>query len=385
MAVLKKKKKNQTSGAYASTKKKKDSSTTPSYDVSKYKPNTSVASYQAWVNDLVNQYKPNTNTLPGALAQASGQNPNTYDNKYAQMAEPLLNQYLSREEFKYDMNADPLYQQYKNQYTNLGNMAMQDTMGQASALTGGFGNSYAQTVGHQAYNQYLGQLNDKIPELYQIALDRYDREGNNLLNKYNILADRDAQMYDRFNNDRSMLMNELGIASDLYNQALSTDYGMYRDKVADEQWKYGVDYQASRDKAADKLTNKEIKYQKSRDKVADEQWNKTFNENVRQFNVSQNNAMRKAALSANKKNKKDDKDDKDDKKLENKIKKIKGKMNAKKASKYIDSAIPADAKNGKVKKTATYELIRELQKKKKITADTAYKLVTKYGLTKYIG
>ena len=84
---------------------------------------------------------------------------------------------MNRKDFSYDMNSDVLYNQYKDQYQALGQTAMADTMAQASALTGGYGNSYASTVGNQAYQSYLSQLNDKVPELYQLALDNYNRQG----------------------------------------------------------------------------------------------------------------------------------------------------------------------------------------------------------------
>ena len=48
-------------------------------------------------------------------------------------------------DFSYDVNSDALYQQYADQYTRLGNMAMQDTMGQAAAMTGGYGRSEEHT------------------------------------------------------------------------------------------------------------------------------------------------------------------------------------------------------------------------------------------------
>ena len=40
-------------------------------------------------------------------------------------------------------------------------MLSQDTIGSAAALTGGYGNSYAQNAGNQAYNQYLLGLFDQ--------------------------------------------------------------------------------------------------------------------------------------------------------------------------------------------------------------------------------
>ncbi|MBR6050762.1 MAG: hypothetical protein IKP68_06110, partial [Clostridia bacterium] len=80
----------------------------------------------------------------------------------------LENSLLNRPKFSYDVDGDSLYQMYKDKYIKGAKLAMQDTMGQAAALTGGYGNSYAATVGNQAYQSYLGQLNDVIPELYHL-------------------------------------------------------------------------------------------------------------------------------------------------------------------------------------------------------------------------
>lgn len=110
---------------------------------------------------------------------------------YDQAAQAFLN----REGFSYDLNADPLYRQYLQQYTAAGRMAMEDTMGRAAALTGGYGNSYAQTAGQQAYNTYLQQLNDRIPDLYELAYSKYQQEGDALRDRYELLKDRKDDAY----------------------------------------------------------------------------------------------------------------------------------------------------------------------------------------------
>ena len=71
---------------------------------------------------------------------------------YGQNLQNTINKINNREKFSYDINGDALYQQYKDQYVNLGQMAMKDTMGQAAALTGGYGSSYGQAVGQQQYD-----------------------------------------------------------------------------------------------------------------------------------------------------------------------------------------------------------------------------------------
>ena len=59
-----------------------------------------------------------------------------------------------------------------------GSRAMRDTMGQAAALTGGYGSSYAQSAGQQQYALYLQKLGEAMPELYQAAYERYSAEGD---------------------------------------------------------------------------------------------------------------------------------------------------------------------------------------------------------------
>lgn len=107
----------------------------------------------------------------------------------------LTDKILNRE-FSYDLNGDAFYNQYKDKFTQQGKMAMMDTMGQAAALTGGYGSSYAQQVGQQTYQGHLQNLNDVVPELYQLARDNYDREGDALAQKFSLLANQEKKEYE---------------------------------------------------------------------------------------------------------------------------------------------------------------------------------------------
>lgn len=98
----------------------------------------------------------------------------------------LYDRIMNREAFSYDLNGDALYQQYKDKYQQQGKQAMLDTMGNATALTGGYGSSYASTAGNQAYQQYLQQLNDIVPELYDAAYNRYVQEGTDMQDQYSM-------------------------------------------------------------------------------------------------------------------------------------------------------------------------------------------------------
>ena len=118
--------------------------------------------------------------------------PGAYQSKYQGQIDRVMQNITDRKPFQYDVNGDALYQQYKDRYIQMGRQAMQDTMGQAAALTGGYGNTYAQNAGQQAYGAYMQGLTDKIPELYQLALDKYDRDATLEKEKYSVLKDADA-------------------------------------------------------------------------------------------------------------------------------------------------------------------------------------------------
>ena len=132
-------------------------------------------------------------------------------------ADELLESILTRPKFTYDFNADALYQQYKDKYIQQGKMAMADAMGQASAMTGGYGNSYAASVGNQAYQAHLNNLNDIIPDLYNMAYNRYNQEGQDLYNQYGLLM----QDYEKYMNDWK---TGYGMVKDAYDAASGAYY-----------------------------------------------------------------------------------------------------------------------------------------------------------------
>ena len=160
---------------------------------------------------------------------------------YGKGMDEALQKVLNRDKFQYDINGDALYQQYKDRYIQQGKQAMMDTVGQAAALTGGYGNSYAQKAGQQAYQGYLQGLNDKVQELYQMALERYNQEGTDLLNKYGLMSDQYAKEYSRYRDSVGDWRAQRDYLATLYNNERSFDYTGYRDRVADEQWQKNFD------------------------------------------------------------------------------------------------------------------------------------------------
>lgn len=158
--------------------------------------------------------------------------PGAYQSAYTTQLNDLYGQISNRKPFTYDMNGDALYQQYKNQYQRLGKQAMKDTMGQAAALTGGYGSTYGQAVGQQQYNAYLSQLNDKVPELYQLARSNYDADTNDLYQRYNLVQSRDDTEYGRWKDQLASWQDDVNLYNSLFQNERSWDYGLWQDNIA---------------------------------------------------------------------------------------------------------------------------------------------------------
>ena len=113
-----------------------------------------------------------------------------------------------------------------------GQTAMQDTMAQAAALTGGYGNSYAAAVGNQAYQNYITQANNNIPAFQQMAMNVWQSGLDQLMNQYNAgtqqlnnLLNLDAQALARWQANEKSAYNEW-LAG--YNQ-VNDQYGTGKD------------------------------------------------------------------------------------------------------------------------------------------------------------
>ena len=168
--------------------------------------------YQNMQTSVLGTYNPKTGKYEG------GYGPFTFSK--AQDMTDTYNAYKGYGPFSYDVNKDALYQQYADKYIQQGKMAMADTMGRAAAMTGGYGNSYAQTAGQQQYQASLDNLNDIIPQLYQMALQRYQMGKQDLLDQYNMLEGEYQREYGEYTDDYNKQLDALGmLSSDYYNGA----------------------------------------------------------------------------------------------------------------------------------------------------------------------
>ena len=172
----------------------------------KPEPNSSVTSGGPNTQSLYEQYleRLSLGDKPGYAG--------TWDRQLADLYDKIA----GRPAFSYDVGKDPLYGQYRDSYIQQGKLAMKDTMGQAAALTGGYGSTYGQAVGQQTYDAYLQKLGDVVPELYEKAYGRYRDEGEELMKQYALMG-----------------------------QQRDTEYSLYRDALGD--WENERAYQTQRE------------------------------------------------------------------------------------------------------------------------------------------
>lgn len=233
------------------------------------------------------QYSNDLSQIKDTISALEKNKPGEYQSSYAQQIQDMLNKYMNRENFSYDFNADPLYQQYKNQYMQKGQMAMMDTMANAAALTGGYGSSYATTAGSQAYQAYLTQLNDVIPELYHSAYSRYQNEGETLLNKMGLLQNMDQAEYGKYRDTVSDYLDNLKYQSGKFSDAYNREYADYQQKwqqynsdrsyLADRYDSgYNKEYTDYQNKLNQYYTDRDFSYQKEQDALAQQNWLKEY-------------------------------------------------------------------------------------------------------------
>lgn len=190
-------------------------------DSMSYSPSALVKSYQAKMADTENN------------------KPDAYVNRWAETQNNLLEEILNEKAFSYtgsDLMNDDMYKMYSEMYEKNARKAMNNAMGEAASLTGGYGSTYSQAAGQQAYDDTMSNMNE-------IALT---------------LADK---AYEKYLNDRSNRYDKLSAV----NTQEQSDYGKYRDEVGD--WQLDRDYYAGR---YDSIYGQD--YQKYQDEVEQAQY-----------------------------------------------------------------------------------------------------------------
>ena len=192
------------------------------------------AATSAQLGKLEQGYSPSANVQAAEryLAQVKSQLPGDYVSPYDDQIQAAYEAIVNRNPFAYSLDEDAVWGQYLDQYQQAGQTAMQDTMAKAAALTGGYGSTYGQAVGQQAYNAYLQEASDLVPDLYAQAHDKWLAEGDALAQRYAMLRDREADAYGRWRDQMGDYYDKLSAATSAYQSAYQQDYGAYQDQLA---------------------------------------------------------------------------------------------------------------------------------------------------------
>lgn len=175
---------------------------------------------------------------------------------YTDQIKDMLDQIQNRDKFSYDLSNDTLFQQSLASAMASGKTAMQDTMGQAAALTGGYGSTYATSAANQAYNAYIQDAYNNLPEYYELALQAYQMEGDEMYNQLSALTTADASEYERmynswnsnFQNAQQMYQNEYTAWQDSIDTALK-NAGLQMDEFSTKYDQAYKTYQANQNYA----------------------------------------------------------------------------------------------------------------------------------------
>jgi hypothetical protein len=165
-------------------------------------------------------YKDAMNYTNGLLQQLSSGR-----TSFTDQIKDVLNDIQNRDKFSYDLSNDSLFQQSLASAMASGKTAMQDTMGQASALTGGYGSTYATSAANQQYNAFIEDAYNNLPEYYEMALQAYEMEGNEMYKQLAALNDADETEYER-------LYNSWSANAQTAQQMYQNEYTAWADSVS---------------------------------------------------------------------------------------------------------------------------------------------------------
>ena len=196
--------------------------------------------------------------------------PTYNDNGLSSKIDAMLNQILNRDKFSYNAAEDDLYKQYAAMYEREGTRAMNDAMASAAATAGGM-NSYAMTAANQANNYYMAQLNDKIPELYQLAYEMYLQDIDNQVRDLGLLQTMDDTQYNRYRDTMKDWESDRNFAFDIYQSDVqkdqwqqsfdsSNDHWQQEFDAANDQWQQTFDHTVGQDALAQQNRDEEWDY-----------------------------------------------------------------------------------------------------------------------------
>ena len=217
------------------------------------------------------------------LRKVEENRPDPFKSKYESQISSLLDGIYNQKKFSYtgkDLKNDDLYQMYAQRYTDSARRAMQDTMANAQAQSGGYGSSYAAQVAQQSYDNTMSGLNDKVMDFRDRAYQMYRDDQANEYNKLQAFQGQDNTDYGRYRdtvtdwqNDRNYFLNAL-------NGERSHDLNVYNANTSN-YWN-GTNHLAGQynaDRTADmgvyKMDNDNLNFDREM-AMKEEQWAKEY-------------------------------------------------------------------------------------------------------------
>lgn len=229
-----------------------------------------IAPYQEEIRALMNQTAPTYQSgyvdavapiqerINGMIGQTG---PAAYESQYANDIQAAAQAILSRDPFSYDPQTDPMYSQYRKQYTREGQRAAADVMGQYAAMTGGMPSTAAVAASQQAGDLYAAKMADVLPQLYQQAYAMYQDQGNTMRDNLNMLRGLDADAYGRYQDD-----------VDRFNANRNFDYNALRGQISDAQAAEELAYRRYLGELDQFNANRNFNYDALRSQISDAQY-----------------------------------------------------------------------------------------------------------------
>ena len=193
-------------------------------------------------------YRPSDEVMAADAERLSmvAMKPQNYESSYNDQIAAIYEEMKNRPDFTYDPEKDENYQHYARFYQKAGRDAMEDTMGKAAALSGGYHSSYAQAAAQRMYQQYLEKLVQLIPQMENRARDEYDRQGKSLQDRYEQIQDMEREEYDRWMDQKKSWQDATAQTQKQYEDLQKQDRRNY-----EQMLKYFSDKAKTEQKASD--------------------------------------------------------------------------------------------------------------------------------------
>ena len=145
--------------------------------------------------DLSYKYTKPEDYSVGSTSKPSSKVSSAYSSKSD--AINMMMENLNRQQFSYDPNKDPLYNNYKKQAEMSAKSVSEDVLAEYAGMTGGMPSSYAVSAASKAAGDRMAQADNMIPELYKLALDKYNAERSDKYAQLGLMMDMDNTAYNR--------------------------------------------------------------------------------------------------------------------------------------------------------------------------------------------